>query len=194
MGRRAVELTPLRLLQMIYCVHTCTLRIDVLFDHGGVKCPLFTATQARTVPQCADAAGARPMPCAADGTSSARSTTAVSRTSRAHPFGDHAAVSIPANASCRPRAAASARWLCSNSRKIIAFECLHGMALLMQIWLAMIKRRAVRCVQCHLPITRDDIVTSDPQVTVNTADGLPFGHGEPDLHQKCHIAKKLGGE
>jgi len=48
LGRRRTY--PLRLLQMIYCVHTCTLRIDVLFDHGGVEYPWFTATQARTVP------------------------------------------------------------------------------------------------------------------------------------------------
>jgi len=37
----------------------------------------------------------------------------------------------------------------------------------------------------------DNIVACDREVTVDTVDGPPFGHGEPYLHHKCH---KLRGE
>jgi len=40
----------------------------------------------------------------------------------------------------------------------------------------------------------DDIVTCDREVAVNTADGPPLDHGEPDLHQKCHVIKTIRGE
>lgn len=36
----------------------------------------------------------------------------------------------------------------------------------MQVWLAMVQRRAVSCVHCHLSITRDDIVVEFNDTTI----------------------------
>jgi hypothetical protein len=87
----------------------------------------------------------------------------------------------------------------SNSRKIISSECLRGMALLMLIWLAMIKRRAVRGVQCHLPITRDDIVVNFQDAAsihvrcwpVNTRNGsTPQSVAPPILTSKASTSAR----
>jgi hypothetical protein len=73
--------------------------------------------------------------------------------------------------------------------KLFASEFLPDMALLMQIWLAMTKRQAVRCVHCHLRITRNDIVVSFPNAAsihvrcwpVNTTNGSALQSAAPPI-------------